>query len=55
MFVKKKEKLRPAKLKKENMLTEAELKETMGSGNAQVRYVADEFIQSRILKGRAMK
>lgn len=55
MFTKKKKKFNPAKLKEENRLTEEELKGAMGSGNAQVRYVADEFIQSRILKGRGMK
>lgn len=55
MFGKKKKKFSTANLKKENVLTEVELKGAMGSGNGQVRYVADEFIQSRILKGRGTK
>lgn len=54
MFAKKK-KFNPVNLKKEHKLTEAELKGTMGSGNGQIRYVSDEFIQARILKGRGTK
>lgn len=51
MFGKRKKKVTSTQLKKENILTEIELKEVMGSGNGQVRYVSDEFIQAKILKG----
>lgn len=52
MFTRKKKRVQPTRLSKENTLTDNEMKKTMGSGNGQVRYVADEFIQSRILKER---
>ena len=52
MFLKKKKKTPSLNLKRGNMLTDEELKATMGSGNGSIRYVSDEFIQSRILKGR---
>ena len=55
MFGKKKKKFSTAKLRKENLLTDVELKEAMGSGNGQVRFIANEFIQSRVLKGRGTK
>ena len=31
-------------------LSEEEMKKVFGSGNSQVRYISDEYIQARILK-----
>lgn len=31
-------------------LNESEMKKVIGSGNSQVRYISDEYIQARILK-----
>ncbi|MFQ9601906.1 MAG: hypothetical protein ACLR0O_00085 [Staphylococcus aureus] len=33
-------------------LNEEELQKVIGSGNSQVRYISDEYIQARILKMR---
>lgn len=33
-------------------LNEDEMKKVFGSGNSQVRYISDEYIQARILKMR---
>lgn len=34
-------------------LEEEELKDIYGSGNSQIRYISNEYIQARILKMRA--
>lgn len=51
MFAKKKKKIAPIKLENEKRMSDFEMKQAMGSGNSQVRYIPDEFIQSRILGG----
>jgi len=40
------------KVRPENILEEKEMKKVVGSGNSQVRYIPDEYIQTRILSER---
>ncbi|WP_268760939.1 hypothetical protein [Enterococcus sp. RIT-PI-f] len=39
------------KVNRNQLLEEQALKQTHGSGNGQARYIPDEYVQARMLKG----
>lgn len=48
-------KQRQVKFGRESMLKETEMKKIVGSGNSQVRFIPDEYLQAKILKEGVMK
>lgn len=51
MFSKKRKKPPGVNVTRNQLLEEQALKQTHGSGNGQARYVPDEYVQARLLKG----
>ncbi|WP_313509739.1 hypothetical protein [Enterococcus sp.] len=42
-------------MNRNQLLEEQDLKRTHGSGNGQARFIPDEYVQARLLKGGAGK
>ncbi|SJZ41408.1 hypothetical protein SAMN02745116_00240 [Pilibacter termitis] len=52
---KKQREIRPIKLGKAALLNDEEMKSAYGSGNSQIRYIPNEYVQSKLLQDKATK